>query len=77
MASESVAYPDLCIAAVEQFKSSLEFQMAIDAAVARDLAREEECGARPSEVVAVERIEEEIIQGFQQSDYYKHEMSQY
>ncbi|XP_028117443.1 inner centromere protein-like [Camellia sinensis] len=39
-ASERAAYPDLCIAAVEQFKGPAEFQMAINAAVASNLARE-------------------------------------
>ena len=37
-AAESAAYPDLCGAAVEQYKGSPEFQTAIDAAVARKLA---------------------------------------
>ncbi|GMP37579.1 hypothetical protein CsSME_00009189 [Camellia sinensis var. sinensis] len=76
MASERVAYPDLCVVVVEQFKGSPEFQMAIDAAMARDLAREGERGAGPSGVAISKRTEEDIIQGFQQSDYYKHEMSQ-
>ncbi|GMP48493.1 hypothetical protein CsSME_00015824 [Camellia sinensis var. sinensis] len=40
LASERAAYPDLCIAAVEQFKGSADFQMAIDAAIASNLARE-------------------------------------
>lgn len=40
-ASERAAYPDLCVAAVEQFKGSTEFQMAVDAAVASHLAGRE------------------------------------
>ncbi|GMP43826.1 hypothetical protein CsSME_00013038 [Camellia sinensis var. sinensis] len=79
MASERAAYSDLCAAAVEQFKLSLDFQMAIDAIVARSLAREGEGGAGPSNVVAAELVEgqtkKEIIQRFQH--YYKHEMSMY
>ncbi|GMP43592.1 hypothetical protein CsSME_00012897 [Camellia sinensis var. sinensis] len=77
MASKRVACPDLCIAAVKQFKSSTEFQMAIDATVAGGLSRKGEGGAGPSGVTAAGRTEEDIIQGFQQLDYYKHEMSQY
>lgn len=42
-ASERAAYPDLYVAVVEQFKGSADFQMAIDAVVASNLARE---GAR-------------------------------
>ncbi|GMP33090.1 hypothetical protein CsSME_00006565 [Camellia sinensis var. sinensis] len=81
MASERAAYPDLCVAVVEEFKLSFEFQMAVDAAVARGLVREGEDGAGPSGVAAAELVEghtkKEIIQNFQQLDYYKHEMSQY
>ncbi|GMP22736.1 hypothetical protein CsSME_00000619 [Camellia sinensis var. sinensis] len=40
LASERAAYPDLCVAALEQFKVSVDFQMAIDAAIAYNLARE-------------------------------------
>ncbi|XP_028105222.1 caldesmon-like [Camellia sinensis] len=40
-ASEKAAYPDLCVAAVEQYKGSSEFQMVVDAAVARSLAGQE------------------------------------
>lgn len=40
VASERAAYPHLCIAAVEQFKGSVDFQMAIDAAIASNLAKE-------------------------------------
>ncbi|XP_028099252.1 actin cytoskeleton-regulatory complex protein pan-1-like, partial [Camellia sinensis] len=36
-ASEKAAYPDLCVAAVEQYKGSPEFQMVVDAAVTRSL----------------------------------------
>ncbi|CAL5435402.1 unnamed protein product [Camellia sinensis] len=41
-ASERAAYPDLYVAAIEQFKGSAEFQMAIDAVVASSVAREAE-----------------------------------
>ncbi|GMP62055.1 hypothetical protein CsSME_00024305 [Camellia sinensis var. sinensis] len=44
LAFKSAAYPDLCMAAVEQFKEPVEFQMAIDAAVACSLANEGERG---------------------------------
>ncbi|XP_028099141.1 uncharacterized protein LOC114298720 [Camellia sinensis] len=43
-ASERAAYPDLYVAAVDQFKGSAEFQIAVDAAVASSLAREESGG---------------------------------
>ncbi|GMQ04288.1 hypothetical protein CsSME_00049754 [Camellia sinensis var. sinensis] len=75
MASERASYPDLCITMVEQFKSSPEFQMAIDAAAAKGLAREGEGRAGPPEVAVTGRTEEEIIQSFQLSNYYKYEMS--
>ncbi|GMQ05297.1 hypothetical protein CsSME_00050379 [Camellia sinensis var. sinensis] len=39
LASERAAYPDLCVAAVEQFKGSADFQMAINAAIVSSLAR--------------------------------------
>ncbi|GMP42840.1 hypothetical protein CsSME_00012443 [Camellia sinensis var. sinensis] len=77
LASERAAYPDLCVAAMEQFKGSAEFQMAIDATVARSLAKEGEWGVGPSGVAAEGRSEEEVIQSFQRSDFYKHKMSQY
>ncbi|GMP72984.1 hypothetical protein CsSME_00030848 [Camellia sinensis var. sinensis] len=77
LASERAAYPDLCMAAVEQFKGSAKFQMAIDAVVAKSLAKEGEMGAGPSGAAAGGRSEEEVIQSFQRSDFYKHEMSQY
>ncbi|GMP49216.1 hypothetical protein CsSME_00016268 [Camellia sinensis var. sinensis] len=76
MASKRAVYPDLCVAAVEEFKGSVEFQMAIDV-VGRSLANEGEWGAGLSEVAAGDRSEEEVIQSFQWSDFYKHEMSQY
>ncbi|GMP80850.1 hypothetical protein CsSME_00035798 [Camellia sinensis var. sinensis] len=77
MPSERMAYPNLCVAVVGQFKGSPEFQMAIDTVVARSLVREGEGGTGPSGVAAARRTEEKIIQGFQQSHYYKHEMNQY
>ncbi|GMQ00768.1 hypothetical protein CsSME_00047702 [Camellia sinensis var. sinensis] len=77
VAYERAAYPDLCVAAVEQFKGSAEFQMAIDAAVARSLAKEGKWGAGLSRVAAEGRSKEEVIQSFQRSDFYKHEMSKY
>ncbi|CAL5335476.1 unnamed protein product [Camellia sinensis] len=77
LASERAAYPDLCMAAMEQFKGSAEFQMAIDAAVTRSLAKEGEGGIGPLGAVTDGRSEEEVIQSFQRSDFYKHEMSQY
>ncbi|GMP87400.1 hypothetical protein CsSME_00039792 [Camellia sinensis var. sinensis] len=46
-ASARAAYPDLYVAAVEQFKGSAEFQMAVDAAVASNLAREVSGGGGP------------------------------
>ncbi|GMP43112.1 hypothetical protein CsSME_00012607 [Camellia sinensis var. sinensis] len=48
-AFERAAYPDLCIAAIEQFKGSADFQIAIDAAVASSLAKDGEGGAGPSD----------------------------
>ncbi|XP_028069141.1 eukaryotic translation initiation factor 3 subunit A-like [Camellia sinensis] len=47
-ASERAAYPDLCVAAVEQYKGSPEFQMVVDAAVAKSLAGQESGGVGPS-----------------------------
>ncbi|GMP92643.1 hypothetical protein CsSME_00042785 [Camellia sinensis var. sinensis] len=56
------------MAAVEQFKLSSEFQIAVDAAVAKSLAREGDGGARPSNVAAAELVDgetkEEIIRRF-------------
>ncbi|XP_028110271.1 uncharacterized protein LOC114308802 [Camellia sinensis] len=60
-ASERAAYPDLCVAAVEQFKGSADFQMAVDAAIANNLAREGSGGAGPSGATAGSRSEEEVI----------------
>ncbi|GMP48199.1 hypothetical protein CsSME_00015638 [Camellia sinensis var. sinensis] len=51
--------------------------MAIDAAIASNLAREASGGASPSGATVGARSEEEIIQSFQQSDFYKHEMAEY
>ncbi|GMP98552.1 hypothetical protein CsSME_00046392 [Camellia sinensis var. sinensis] len=77
MASEIAAYPDLCVATVEQFKGSTEFQMAIDMAIAKSLAKEGEGDAGSSGVATKGRSEEEVIQSFQRSNFYKHEMSHY
>ncbi|GMP63253.1 hypothetical protein CsSME_00025012 [Camellia sinensis var. sinensis] len=77
LASEKAAYPDLCIAMVEQFKGSADFQMAIDAAIANSLAREGDRGAGPLGATARSRSEEEVIQSFQRSDFYKHEMAEF
>ncbi|GMP48139.1 hypothetical protein CsSME_00015601 [Camellia sinensis var. sinensis] len=76
-ASERAAYPDLCVTAVDQFKGSVDFQMAIDAAIACNLAREGSGGAGPLGATAGSRSEEEVIQSFQQSDFYKHEMAEF
>ncbi|GMP99417.1 hypothetical protein CsSME_00046888 [Camellia sinensis var. sinensis] len=67
----------MSIAAVEQFKGSVDFQMAIDAAIASHLAREGSGGAGPSGVTAGRMSEKEIIQSFQRSDFYKHEMAEF
>ncbi|GMP77057.1 hypothetical protein CsSME_00033467 [Camellia sinensis var. sinensis] len=77
LASERVTYPDLCIAAVEQFKGFTDFQMAIDAAIASSLVREGDRGAGPSRATAGSRSEEEMIQSFQRSDFYEHEMAEF
>ncbi|GMP33158.1 hypothetical protein CsSME_00006601 [Camellia sinensis var. sinensis] len=77
LASERAAYPDLCVAAVEQFKGSADFQMAIDAAVASSLAKEGNGEGGLSGAVARGRSEEEVIQSFQRSDFNKHEMSEF
>ncbi|GMP32806.1 hypothetical protein CsSME_00006396 [Camellia sinensis var. sinensis] len=76
-ASERVAYPDLYVAAVEQFKGSAEFQMAVDATVASNLAREVSGGAGPSGTTAGGRTEAEVIESFQRSNFYKHEMAEF
>ncbi|GMP63057.1 hypothetical protein CsSME_00024900 [Camellia sinensis var. sinensis] len=77
LAFERAAYPDLCVVAVEQFKGSADFQMATDVAVASSLAREGDRGAGPSGVIPGSRSEEEVIQSFQRSDFYKHEMAEF
>ncbi|GMP56795.1 hypothetical protein CsSME_00021137 [Camellia sinensis var. sinensis] len=77
LASERAAYPDLCVTAVEQFKGSTDFQMAIDAAIASSLAREGDRGASLSGVTARSRSEKEVIQSFQRLDFYKHEMAEF
>ncbi|GMP61079.1 hypothetical protein CsSME_00023687 [Camellia sinensis var. sinensis] len=51
--------------------------MDIDATVARSLAKKGKVGAGPSGAAAEGGREEEVIQSFQQSNFYKHEMSQY
>ncbi|GMP30383.1 hypothetical protein CsSME_00005076 [Camellia sinensis var. sinensis] len=76
-ASERIAYPDLCVATVEQFKGSVDFQMAIDAVIASNLARKRVGGAGPSGAIAGGRSEEEVIQSFQWSDFYKHEIAEF
>lgn len=76
-ASERAAYPDLCVAAVEQLKGSPDFQVAIDAAIASNLAREASGGPGPSGATAGSKSEEEVIQSFQRSDFYKHEMAKF
>ncbi|GMP83736.1 hypothetical protein CsSME_00037545 [Camellia sinensis var. sinensis] len=76
-ASERAAYPDLYVAAVEQFKVSADFQMAIDVAIARNLAREGVGGAGLSGTTAGSRSEDEVIQSFQRSYLYKHEMAEF
>ncbi|GMP98591.1 hypothetical protein CsSME_00046417 [Camellia sinensis var. sinensis] len=50
--------------------------MAIDAAIASNLAKEASGGAGPSGATAGSRSEEEVIQSFQRSDFYKHEMAE-
>ncbi|GMQ03039.1 hypothetical protein CsSME_00049003 [Camellia sinensis var. sinensis] len=77
LASERAAYPDLCVVAVEQFKGSADFQMAIDAVIASSLAREGDRGVGPSRATAGSRSEEEVIQSFQRSDFYKHEIAEF
>ena len=62
---------------MEQFIGSAEFQMAADAAVASSLTRQESGGAGPSRTTAGGRTEAEVIESFQQSDFYKYEMAEY
>lgn len=64
LASERATYPDLSMAAVEQFKGFADFQMTIDVDVASSLVKEEDEGAGPSGAAAGGRSEEEIIQSF-------------
>ncbi|GMP53358.1 hypothetical protein CsSME_00018826 [Camellia sinensis var. sinensis] len=75
--SERAAYPDLYVEAVEQFKGFAEFQMAVDAAVASNLAREVSGGASPSGMTVGGRTEAEVIESFQRSDFYKHKMAEF
>ncbi|GMP80002.1 hypothetical protein CsSME_00035276 [Camellia sinensis var. sinensis] len=77
VASERVVYPDLYVAAVEQFKGSADFQMAINAVVASNLVREGAGGAGPSGATAGGRSEDEVIQSFQRSNFYKHEITEF
>ncbi|XP_028071492.1 uncharacterized protein LOC114273867 [Camellia sinensis] len=58
-ASERVAYLDLCVVAVEQFKGSADFQMTIVAAVASNLASEVTGEASSSGTTAGNRTEAE------------------
>ncbi|CAL5342294.1 unnamed protein product [Camellia sinensis] len=51
--------------------------MAVDAAVASSLAREESGGAGLSRTTAGGRTEAEVIESFQRSDFYKHEMTEF
>ncbi|GMP72653.1 hypothetical protein CsSME_00030601 [Camellia sinensis var. sinensis] len=51
--------------------------MAIDAAIASNLAREGFEEAGPSGATAGSRSEEEVIQSFQRSNFYKHEMAKF
>ncbi|XP_028055988.1 uncharacterized protein LOC114260133 [Camellia sinensis] len=76
-ASEREAYPDLCVAAVEQFKGSAEFQTAVDAVVASSLVGQESGGVGPSRTTTGSRTDAEVIASFQQSDFYKYEMVEY
>ncbi|GMP30929.1 hypothetical protein CsSME_00005361 [Camellia sinensis var. sinensis] len=51
--------------------------MAIDAAIASNLAREGAGGVGLSGATARSRSKEEVIQSFQRSDFYKHEMAEF
>ncbi|GMP90852.1 hypothetical protein CsSME_00041804 [Camellia sinensis var. sinensis] len=51
--------------------------MAIDAAIASSLAREGDRGVGSLGVTVGSRSEEEVIQSFQRSDFYKHEMAEF
>ncbi|GMP85438.1 hypothetical protein CsSME_00038591 [Camellia sinensis var. sinensis] len=76
-ASKRAAYPDLYVTVVEQFKGSADFQMAVDVTIANNLAGEGSGGAGPSRATAGSKSEEEVIQSFQRSDFYKHEMTEF
>lgn len=60
LASEKTTYPELCMAAVEKFKGSTDFQMTIDVAVASSMAKEVNGGVghreRPLEVEAKRKL---------------------
>ena len=51
--------------------------MAVNAAIASNLAREVSKGAGPSGTTAGGRTEAEVIKSFQRSDFYKHEMAEF
>ncbi|GMQ10177.1 hypothetical protein CsSME_00053278 [Camellia sinensis var. sinensis] len=51
--------------------------MAVDAAIANNLAKEGSGEAGPSGATTGSRSEEEVIQSFQQLDFYKHEMAEF
>ncbi|GMP64686.1 hypothetical protein CsSME_00025835 [Camellia sinensis var. sinensis] len=51
--------------------------MAVDAAVANNLAREVFGGTGSSGTTAGGRTEAEVIESFQRSDFYKHEMAEF
>ncbi|GMP40272.1 hypothetical protein CsSME_00010784 [Camellia sinensis var. sinensis] len=51
--------------------------MSIDAAVASNLARKVVGGAGMSRATAGGRTEAEVIESFQRSDFYKHEMAEF
>ncbi|GMP85676.1 hypothetical protein CsSME_00038742 [Camellia sinensis var. sinensis] len=76
-AFERAAYPDLYVAAIEQFKGSAEFQMVIDAVVASSVAREVSGGAGSFGTTVGGSTEAEVIKSFQRLDFYKHEMVEF
>ncbi|GMP82000.1 hypothetical protein CsSME_00036498 [Camellia sinensis var. sinensis] len=76
-ASKRAAYPDLYVAAIEQFKGSAEFQMAIDAAVANSMMGKVSGGAGPSGTTVGGRTEAEVIESLQRSNFYKHKMAEF
>ncbi|GMP72872.1 hypothetical protein CsSME_00030765 [Camellia sinensis var. sinensis] len=81
LASGRASYLDMYTAVMEQFKQSTEFQVAVDSTSARSLAMKGGGEVGPSNLAVVELVEEQtkskIIQNFQQSDYYKHQLSIY